>query len=99
MNPEEILKKVESSEVILLDVRELDEWSDGHIAGSKNISLGDLNSESTKDLPKDIPIFVHCRSGARAGSAELILQDLGFENVQSIGGIFDWQYAGGELVQ
>lgn len=99
MNPEQIKKQVENGEVFLLDVREQHEWDLGHISGAKLISLGDINTETTKDLPKDIPVYVYCRSGSRAGQAVSELKQLGFDNTVNIGGIIHWQERGGELVK
>lgn len=99
MNPEQIKKQVETGEIFLLDVREEYEWDLGHIAGAKLISLGDINAETTKDLPKDIPLYVYCRSGSRAGQAVAELKQLDFSNAVNIGGIIHWQERGGELVQ
>lgn len=99
MNPEQILEQIKNNEIILLDVREKYEWDEGHILGAKHIPLGDLNAESTKDLPKDLPVYIYCRSGGRAGVAESALQDFGFEKAKNIGGIIHWQNAGGELVK
>jgi rhodanese-related sulfurtransferase len=99
MNPEQIKKQVENNEIVLLDVREQHEWDLGHIAGAKLISLGNINAETTKDLPKDMPIYVYCRSGSRAGQAVTALKQLGFSNAINIGGIIHWQEEGGELVQ
>lgn len=99
MNPENIKKQVETGEIFLLDVREEYEWDLGHIAGAKLISLGDINAETTKDLPKNIPLYVYCRSGSRAGGAVAELKQLGFNNAVNIGGIIHWQERGGELVQ
>ncbi len=99
MNPEQIKKQVENNEIFLLDVREQHEWDLGHIAGAKLISLGNINTETTKDLPKDIPIYVYCRSGSRAGQAVTVLKQLGFSNVLNIGGTIHWQEKGGELVK
>lgn len=99
MNPEQIKKQVNNNEIVLLDVREQHEWDLGHIAGARLISLGDINAETTKDLPKNIPIYVYCRSGSRAGQAVSVLKQLGFNNAVNIGGVIHWQEKGGELVQ
>lgn len=99
MNPRQIKDQVENNEVILLDVREDNEWNEGHIAGAKHIPLNKINEETTKEFSKDRPIYTYCRSGGRAGKAESILRDLGFSKAENIGGIIDWQSAGGELVK
>ena len=98
MSPEFILSQVERGEVTLLDVREDSEWAEGHIKGAKHITLSDLNIDTTKDLSKDMPIYVYCRSGRRAGEALIKLNALGFDKVENIGGITEWQEKGGTLV-
>lgn len=98
-NPEIIQKQLNTGKFILIDVREDEEWNVGHIAGAKHLSLATLNQETTKNLPKDKPIYLYCRSGNRAGRAETIMRDLGFENSKNIGGIVEWQKNGGVLIQ
>jgi len=98
MNPEVINKQVENNEIVLLDVREESEWNEGHIKGAQHIAQGDLNIETIKYLPKDIPIYIYCRSGRRAGEAEIKLKELGFSNAEKLGGIIEWQEKGGILV-
>ena len=71
---------------------------EGHIKGALHITLGNLNTETVKNLPKDIPIYTYCRSGRRAGEAEIKLKELGFNNVEKLGGIIEWQEKGGALV-
>jgi len=99
MVPEIINKQVANNEITLLDVREDSEWDAGHIAGAKHIALGNINSDTTKDLPKDTPIYIYCRSGKRAAEAELKLKALGFDKTEDIGGITYWQERGGDLVE
>lgn len=98
VNPQHIQEQLASGEIVLLDVREKSEWDEGHIAGAKHLPLGELSEETTKDLPKDGPLGVYCRSGGRAGVAETLLRNIGFEKVLNIGGITEWQESGGELV-
>lgn len=98
MEPQKILEKVKNKEIVLLDVREKSEWDEGHIEGAQHIALGDINAETVAGLPKNIPIYVYCRSGSRAGEAELELHSLGFQNAENIGGIIHWQDRGGVLV-
>lgn len=97
MDPKQITKQVENNEVFLLDVREDSEWNTGHIPDAKHIPLGNINKETVSGLPKDIPIYIYCRSGGRAGVAESYLQDLGYSNAENIGGILEWQAMGGKL--
>lgn len=97
INPEVINQQIENNEIILLDVREDSEWNEGHIKGAKHIALGNLNIDTTKEISKDIPLYIYCRSGKRAGEAELKLKELGFIKAEKLGGIIEWQEKGGML--
>ena len=76
---------------MLLDVRGVDEYAEGHIPGSVNIPLQLLPTK--KGLPEDLdtPLFVYCRSGGRSRRAVAFLEKIGYENVKNIGGIMDWK--------
>ena len=76
---------------LLLDVRGVDEYAEGHIPGSMNIPLQLLPMK--KGLPEDLdtPIFVYCRSGGRSRRAAAFLEKEGYENVKNIGGIMNWK--------
>jgi len=99
MIPDIINKQVENKEILLLDVREDLEWEEGHIAGAQHLALGNLSPSSVRSLPKDMPIYVYCRSGKRANEATIKLQSLGFNKAENIGGIIYWQERGGELIK
>jgi phage shock protein E len=79
--------------VMLLDVREKDEYRYGHIGGSKNIPVGSIMSNKSK-LPgdKDAAIIVYCLSGMRSKSACKMLSALGYTNLHNLGGINSWPY-------
>lgn len=83
----------EDPEIMLLDVREKDEYKTGHINNSKNIPLSSLGYMKDK-LPKDKtkPIITYCLSGARAKNACRMLNDLGYANIYCLGGLHDWPY-------
>lgn len=73
----------------IVDVREPFEFDSGHIPGSINIPLGDVQHriDYFKDLDK--PLVMVCRSGGRSGMATAILQARGVEDVHNGGG---WEY-------
>ena len=82
---------------IVLDVREPDEWREGHIPHATLIPLGNLES-SYQSLPDSEPIIVVCRSGNRSAQARDILRSLGFTQVTSMaGGMKSWIAAGYDL--
>ncbi len=97
INPDKIIKQLENKEIFLLDIREMSEYKESHILGAQNIPLANLNTETVKDLPHNIPIYIYCRSGRRVIEAENILRDLGFDNIVNMGGIIHWEVKGGLL--
>jgi sulfur dioxygenase len=81
-----------SSQVLLLDVREPDEFRGelGHIVGAELVPLQALPSTAA-GLPRERPIVTVCRSGGRSGQAALTLRELGFARVASLeGGMTSW---------
>ncbi len=68
---------------VVIDVREPDEFSAGHVMGAKNIPLEQLvhTTVSNLEFPLNSEIIVYCRSGARAGVAERSLREKGFTQV------------------
>ena len=72
---------------VLLDVRNADEFRQGHIPGAINIPADSIDSIGRKVKEKDTPIYSYCRSGARSGRAAAALKALGYTNVTNIGGI------------
>jgi NADPH-dependent 2,4-dienoyl-CoA reductase/sulfur reductase-like enzyme/rhodanese-related sulfurtransferase len=71
----------------IVDVRERGEYSNGYIKGSTNIPLSELRGR-INEIPKDKPVYLHCRTGQRSYNAALALQNLGFNNVYNITGSF-----------
>ena len=87
---------------VLIDVREPDEYRQGHLAGSVNIPRGLLEFQlSSQDAlsPRDLRVVLYCRTSGRAALAARSLQSMGYLNVQSIaGGIEAWVQAGLPIV-
>jgi rhodanese-related sulfurtransferase len=86
---------VGAGEASLLDVRRDDEWAAGHAVGATHWELARLEAGEFPDIPKDRPVFVHCAAGVRAEKAKEILEQNGWEHVTNIGGLKDWEDAGG----
>lgn len=72
---------------IIIDVRETYEYKRGHIKGAMNIPLSELRNR-IDEIPKDKPVYLHCRTGQRSYNATLALQHLGYHNVINITGSF-----------
>ena len=77
----------------LLDVREPDEYAEGHIDGARLLPLGELGRR-LNELPQDREILVICRSGNRSGAATRQLVQAGYRAVNLSGGMIGWQRAG-----
>ncbi|MBE6970892.1 MAG: rhodanese-like domain-containing protein [Ruminococcaceae bacterium] len=74
-------------DAVLLDVRTPQEYREGHIPGSKNVPLQQLDKIRSLIDNKDATMFVYCHSGARSRQAVSYLQHMGYTNVNNIGGI------------
>ena len=62
---------------VLLDVRTISEYREGHIPGSKNVPLQEIGRVSAAAGGKDTPLFVYCHSGARSRQAVDALRRMG----------------------
>ena len=76
-----------TADAVLVDVRTPEEYSGGHIPGSNNIPLQQLDKMSAIAENKDMQLFVYCHSGARSRQAAALLRHMGYTNVHNIGGI------------
>jgi molybdopterin/thiamine biosynthesis adenylyltransferase/rhodanese-related sulfurtransferase len=86
----------ELEDTLFVDVREQDEWDEGHIPGAVHVSRGYLESRIENAAPdKAQPIVVYCQSGARSVFATKTLEELGYTNVTSLaGGYTEWKRNG-----
>lgn len=75
---------------ILLDVRTPQEYRKGHIPGSENVPLQNIDRVGAIAGQLDTPLYVYCHSGARSRQAVATLQRKGYTNVRNIGGIDAW---------
>jgi molybdopterin/thiamine biosynthesis adenylyltransferase/rhodanese-related sulfurtransferase len=94
LTPSEAAARVD--EPLFLDVRERDEWEEGHIPGAVWIPRGNLESRVENAVPdRDRPIVVYCASGSRSAFATKTLEELGYTTVSSLaGGFTDWKRSG-----
>ena len=79
---------------IVLDVREQEEYDQGHIPGAVLLPVGEITQESASAAvpEKDTVVLVYCRSGNRSKAAAGELAQLGYSQVYEFGGIQDWPY-------
>ena len=89
-------ERIESGEPVVVDVREQDEWDEGHIAGAIHVPRGHLESRIERLAPDTSrPVVVYCSAGNRSAFAAKTLTDLGYEDVVSLaGGFTDWKRNG-----
>ena len=78
---------------IILDVREKDEYDEGHIPDAILLPYTEIESKAEAMLPdKNKQILVYCRSGRRSKIAAEALVNSGYTNIKEFGGIIDWPY-------
>lgn len=93
LNAGELNEKLKNGKrPLVIDVRQPNEYSAGHIAGSKLIPLGELGKR-LNELPKDREIICVCASGNRSRSATKMLVSAGYNAFDMKGGMFMWQRA------
>jgi len=81
------VRELVEEDAFIVDVREADEYAESHLVNSVNIPLSELR-ERTDEIPKDEPVYLHCRSAQRSYNAVLALQGMGYKNVTNISGSF-----------
>ncbi|MGV9801943.1 rhodanese-like domain-containing protein [Mycobacterium sp. NPDC003449] len=83
--------------VILLDVREDDEWQRGHVAGAQHIPMGDVPARMA-EIDPDAELFVVCHAGGRSQRASEYLARNGYTPINVTGGMLAWAGAGRPVV-
>ena len=83
---------------VLIDVREPDEYRQGHLPGAINLPRGvlefQMSSQSAME-PRGLRVVLYCKTSGRAALAACALQDMGYLDVRSVAGGFDaWKVAG-----
>jgi len=97
-NTLETLKNINAADVTpdfsIYDVRNPSELDHGHVEGAHNVPLIEIQKKSMdgnidSSFPRDTPIYIHCKGGARSIMACSILRKLGYTNQVNINGGFD----------
>ena len=91
---EKAKEMMDAQDVIVLDVREQDEFDAGHIPGAVLLPVGTITKAAAASvIPEtDSVVLVYCRSGNRSKTASKALAGLGYTNVYEFGGINTWPY-------
>lgn len=87
----EAARLAEAGTVLLLDVREDDEWQAGHAPQAKHLPLGELDATALND---NRPIVAVCRSGNKSGQAAQALLEAGRDARNLTGGMRAWAARG-----
>src|SRR5262249_31441143 len=98
---EEVKNRLEREEQwTLMDVREREEYRDGHLEGALSLPRGFLELRIEEAVPdKSTPLIAYCASGVRSLMAARTLKDMGYEQVVSLaGGYTAWKNAGNRWV-
>jgi len=79
-----VKNRVEMKQAALLDIREEDEWEEGHLKAARLVPLsrvkdGEIPGDLLKLFPKDQPIYLHCRSGGRVLKCAAVLKAKGYD--------------------
>jgi molybdopterin/thiamine biosynthesis adenylyltransferase len=100
--PPEVKRRLDAGEpVVVVDVRDPDEYRDGHIEGAANISRGFLEFRiGTVASDPATPIVLYCQTGLRSVLAARVLRELGYDNVVNLqGGFQRWAQSGLPVVK
>ncbi|OXX83899.1 pyridine nucleotide-disulfide oxidoreductase [Paraclostridium benzoelyticum] len=81
------VRKLVEDKAYIIDVREKDEFEEGHLIGAVNIPLSEIRNR-IDEIPKNKPVYLHCRSAQRSYNATVALGHLGFNNIWNISGSF-----------
>lgn len=81
------VRSLVENNAFIVDVREENEYAGGHLLNSVNIPLSQLR-ERMEEIPKDRPVYLHCRSSQRSYNAIMALQGHGYENLYNISGSY-----------
>ena len=96
ISPEEAANKLQNKEAVIVDVRDKDEWDEGHIPHAIHLPRGTIELDIEEKVPDPNAVIIcHCGGGGRSALAAESLQKMGYKNVRSMaGGLKAWKAAG-----
>ncbi len=74
---------------MIIDVREKEEWDEGHIETATHIALSKLVNDYALQINKNCNIILYCQKGQRSVQAAKILKSQGYENIKSMSGGYE----------
>ena len=95
LSPDGAVQLINREKAVVVDVCEVEEFAAGHVGGSKNIPLNQLDDKLAAAVKnKTLPLILVCQTGARSARAVAMAKKLGYDNAQSMaGGLKAWQTA------
>ena len=88
----------QGNDVVILDIREPNEWNLGHVPGATLLPRGVIETNVEARVPRDKTVILYCSGGSRSALAADTMQQMGYGEVHSlIGGFRAWAEAGGEV--
>ena len=96
ISPQDAAAKLSNGAAVVVDVRDKDEWDEGHIPGATHMSRGTIKLDIEEKVPDpNATVICHCGGGGRSALAAETLQKMGYKNVRSMaGGLKAWKAAG-----
>jgi len=95
VSPERAVQLINREKAVVIDVCETEEYAQGHVVGSKNLPLAQLEERLPATVKnKALPVLLVCATGLRAQRAVATARKLGYENAQAVaGGLKAWRTA------
>ena len=89
ISPQDAAAKLKSGEAVIVDVRDKDEWDEGHIPRATHMSRGTIELDIEEKVPDpNVMIICHCGGGGRGALVTESLQKMGYKNVRNLAGGF-----------
>lgn len=81
------VRELVENDAFIIDVREKDEYEAGHLINAVNIPMSEIR-DRLDEVPKDRPVYLHCRSSQRSYNVLMALQNMGYDNLYNISGSY-----------
>lgn len=93
VTPQELVNLVNRDGAVVIDVRDPNEYAQGHISRAVNVPHGALASRLGEIAKyKEKPVVLACKMGQHAGASGTVLRKAGFQNVARLkGGVTEWR--------